>query len=352
MSGSYHYGPPPPPPASGPRKVDEYYGYSPGAPYASASPVQRGGSYGHGYAGSSGGRGGHYQGPGAHPGTHPNTHPGEPSRLTKESIPSYPDRPFNPAYGAPQQNNYWQGNPQMNNPRNAGPSSTFPANGYAFQGYQQPPPPQEFGYASQAPHQPYGPAYVPQQHDYQSQGWGRGGYQGDRGGHKSDHAMGPPIRIGFDRPGGHSPHTGGGYGHSYPPPHPPAPFPQPPPYSNPAPVPVNAPLPSLPQFSGQPPTRGHHGSHNRGQGRGNYGHFNKSRPFNNAGGEKFRHHNQRPHQSAAAPVSHKPDQASFKKKKRKTNTLGLTPGDGEESDQGPADEEAYWVQKLGNEIPA
>ena len=350
MSG-YHYGPPPPPPASGPRKPDEYYAYSTGAPYASASPVQRGGFSGHNYAGGSGGRGGHYQGPGAHPSDH--------NRLTKEPIPSYPERPFNPAYGAPQQNNYWQGNSQMNQSRNAGPSSTFPPSGYAFQGYQQPPPPQEFGYPNQAPHQPYGPAYTPPQHDYQSQQWGRGGYQGDRGGHKSDHAMGPPIRIGFDRPGGHSPHNGGGggggggYGHAYPPPHPAAPYPQPLPYSNQPPVPVNPPLPSPAQFSGQPATRGHYGSNGRGRGRGNFDHFNKSRPFNNnTGGEKFRHHNQRPHHGAASPVLHKPDQSSFKKKKRKTNTLGLTPGDGDESDQGPADEEAYWVQKLGNEMPA
>ncbi len=119
---------------------------------------------------------------------------------------------------------------------------------------------------------------------------------------------------------------------------------------------MNAPLPSPPQFSGHTSTRGQYGSNSRGQGRNNFGHFNKARSFNNsAGGEKFRHHNQRPYQGATSPVNHnnKPDQGALKKKKkRKTNTLGLTPADGDESDHGPADEEAYWVQKLGNEMPA
>lgn len=341
---AYQFGPPPPPPSSGPRKPEEFYAYPPNPPYASAPPAHRGG-YGH--AGGSGGRAGHYQASGGHVSEH--------SRHNKEHVPNYTDRSFGSSYTAPQQqSSYWQGNAPVPRHPSAAPSAPYPPNGYAFQGYQQPQPPQEYGYSGQPPQQSYPPAYAQhqQQHDYQSQQWGRGGYQGDRGGHKPDHAMGPPIRIGFDRPGGPTPHASNGYGQQYPPSHhQPQSFPQPPTYGSQPPVPVNAPLPPPPQFSGHSANRGHYGSGGRGQGRGNFGHFNKGRSFNNnnAGGEKFRHQNQRPHHATSSPASHKADQG-FKKKKRKTNTLGLTPGDGDDSDV-PADEETYWVQKLGNEIP-
>ncbi|RYP10297.1 hypothetical protein DL764_000789 [Monosporascus ibericus] len=348
MSGSYHYGPPPPPPATGPRNVDGYYAYPSNPPYTSAPPAHRGGaSLGHGHGGSGGGRGGHYQGPGSHVGDY--------NRVAKEPYPNYPERSFGSSYGAPQPSSYWQGNPQMNPPRNAGPVpvSSHPS-GYAFQGYQQPPPSQEYGYSSQAP-QSYPPAYHQQPPEYRSQQWGRGGYQGDRGGHKSDHPMGPPIRIGFDRPGVHNPHNSGAYGQPYNPPshhQAPVPYPPQPHYSSQPPVPVNAPLPVSTPFSGHSPNRGQFGSTGRGHGRNHFGQSNKGRPFNgNTGGEKFRNQNQRPSHHVSSPHTQKSEQG-FKKKKRKTNTLGLTPGNDEDSDEGPADEESYWVQKFGNELPA
>jgi hypothetical protein len=81
----------------------------------------------------------------------------------------------------------------------------------------------------------------------------------------------------------------------------------------------------------------HHSSHNPRHNRGGF-HNNNAKPRPQFGGDKSRNRNRGP--TAQTPPTHhqKPDAASTgKKKKRKTNTLGLTPGD--ESDDYEENEE-------------
>ncbi|EFW99405.1 zinc finger transcription factor [Grosmannia clavigera kw1407] len=90
----------------------------------------------------------------------------------------------------------------------------------------------------------------------------------------------------------------------------------------------------------------------RQYGRGGYQNtsYRGGRP--NFGGDKMRHKKISGGPIKAAPSQHhqKPDAASAgKKKKRKTNTLGLTPG--EESDEEDVDEEAKLVEMIGPDAP-
>jgi len=129
--------------------------------------------------------------------------------------------------------------------------------------------------------------------------------------------MGPPIRIGFDgsqqappapvsTP--YPPQPYGGHQGS------PAPYP---------PQPYQAYPPPAPYMSGPAAYDAGHNSRHRGGFQNNN---SKSRA--QFGGDKSRNRNRGP--TAQTPPTHhqKPDAASTgKKKKRKTNTLGLTPGD-------------------------
>ncbi len=169
-----------------------------------------------------------------------------------------------------------------------------------------PPPPQHWGAASQPPGASFG------------HGRGRGGHYNDRGAPKSQ-LMGPPIRLGFDGP---------------PPPDPTAPvsngYPAQsytPSQGGPVPYPAG-PYQGFPPM-GRPlagPQRGPFGHKNgRPHGRGGLQN-NSSRGRSHFGGDKMR--SQKPAPSGPTPNTphQKPDAASSgKKKKRKMNTLGLTP---------------------------
>ena len=131
--------------------------------------------------------------------------------------------------------------------------------------------------------------------------------------------MGPPIRIGFD--GGaqpappapvsnYYPTTAYGAAQGAPGPYPPTAYQGYPP----------------PAYAQPPPYDGHSGHNPRHRG-GFHQNNNKARP--QFGGSKDRNRNHKGPAVQTPPAHHqKPDAASTgKKKKRKTNTLGLTPGD-------------------------
>jgi hypothetical protein len=247
---------------------------------------------------------------------------------------------------------YWNGAPQPPNTAPL-PQSNYHPN-YAPQAYVPQPQtgyqPTAYPASSQRP--TYPPAYNSAAPEYSAtQQWsdtgssyssspysnrgGRGGYQGgDRGGHRSDH----------NAPMMYPAQASNGYGQQYPPPTPqhhsaPA-YQQPPQYHSYPPAP--APTYTGPAHNSQP--------HHRGRGRDGFsgGNF-RGRPGNNDRGDKFRHKGQRPHHDHNP--AQKSDVSSAKKKKRKTNTLGLTPGDGDESDDASADEEKHLVELLGADAP-
>ncbi|KAI0009484.1 hypothetical protein F4779DRAFT_366542 [Xylariaceae sp. FL0662B] len=334
---NYPYAPPPPAPSSAPPTS---YSYSPGQGYTNTPP--RGG-----HAGAmNGGRAhGHPQGPGR----------GEYGSPYYQ--PQGYSSPGSGQYSAPQPNSYWQGASPTTHPHPSAsplPPSNYHPN-YAPQGFHQP----AQGYPSQYPNQPsrlpYGPAFGQPPNDYAHppQQWGeqgqpypqysnrggRGGYQSDRGGHKSDHAMGPPIRVGFDQRNEPPAQASSGYSQPYPN----NPHHQPTPYQQPS---YSYPPTTAPSFSG--PSHTQYGTNSRGHGRGGFAHSNRgAHTTNNDRGEKFRHRDQRPPQ--AFNNTQKSDPAFAKKKKRKTNTLGLTPGD-DDSDDG-IDEEKHLEELLGVDAP-
>ncbi|KAB5580907.1 hypothetical protein GE09DRAFT_456007 [Coniochaeta sp. 2T2.1] len=222
-----------------------------------------------------------------------------------------------------------------------------PAQPQYNQPYQQPPTPQH-----SPPAQQWGAHPPPQQGHGQYPSGGRGGRGGynDRGGAKSQ-MMGPPIRMGFDHgnPQGPPAPVSNGYPNQpYPVPQAaPTPYPSAPYQPYPAPAPY-VPAPQPTHFDGH----GQSGQHNR-HGRGGF-HNNNRDGFKNRqqfGGDKSRNRPLRgpPNQNQNAPTHHqKPDAASAgRKKKRKTNTLGLTPGD--ESEEDDADEEAKLAEQLGDD---
>ena len=158
--------------------------------------------------------------------------------------------------------------------------------------------------------------------------------------------MGPPIRIGFDggSPQDHAAPVSNGYhAQTYTPPH-----------GGAGPYPSSGPYQGYPA-AGHPHAAGpasfdpylNHGG--RSHGRGGYNSI-AGRGRSQFGGDKMRH--KKPGGSVPTPNTHhqKPDAASAgKKKKRKTNTLGLTPG--EESDEDDADEEARLLELVGPDAP-
>jgi len=157
--------------------------------------------------------------------------------------------------------------------------------------------------------------------------------------------MGPPIRIGFDGGGSQdyaAPVSNSYHSQAYGPPH-----------GGASPYPGSGPsqgYPAVgPSHAAGPAHFDPYLSHGgRPHGRGGYqGNAARGRPF---GGDKTRY--KKSGGSLPTPISHhqKPDAASVgKKKKRKTNTLGLTPGD--ESDEDDADEEARLLELVGPDAP-
>ncbi|KAI1375589.1 hypothetical protein F4677DRAFT_421809 [Hypoxylon crocopeplum] len=308
---NYPYAPPPPAPATA--SPSPYPPYSQGPGYPPAPP--RGG---HSGAASGGRTHSHHQGPGRN----------------EYGSPYYQQQDYSSPSGGPytsQPTSYWQGAPPASHghPNGSSLPPSYPPN-YAppafhaqpSQTYQPPP------YSSQSSRPQYGAPYgqAPNEYAQPPQQWadqpqtypsyssrgGRGGYSSDRGG---------PPRSG-----------------QYPPHHQPAPPPQPP---------YGYPLPPAPSFPGPP--QAHYGSTSKGHGRAGYAHSNRGAHSvnNDRGGDKFRHRDQKPHQPFNS--YQKSDAASAKKKKRKTNTLGLTPGD-DDSDDG-VDEEKRLEELLGADAP-
>lgn len=199
----------------------------------------------------------------------------------------------------------------------------------------------------------------PPQHNAQqfnNRGRGRGGFNAGRGGHEAP-LMGPPIRMGFDNDRGNQ-MTQAGTG--FPPQYashqsPPVPFNQP--YQG------YAPPQSFVHGAGQRPPidpRPFNGSPQRGRGnannnfRGNRG----GRGDFSFRGRDNRHSSNSNSQRAPSENFHKPAGAEAngkKKKKRRTNTLGLTPNgvDHDDSDDeiDDVDEEARLVTLLGPDTP-
>ncbi|APA05902.1 hypothetical protein SS1G_01704 [Sclerotinia sclerotiorum 1980 UF-70] len=392
MAGTQQYNfPPPPPPPSGPPAVgypqqNPQYGYQQPPPYQQTrnNGPPRGG-----------GRGGHSGPP--HP--HQNGYNGPQGPPQIQGPPSDQYNPHNPApyIGPPNSSqgpghngppsNYpqqWQqqgqhGPPQHNHgpPQQAHqPPPQVPLQAqnyhpnYAPQGFnqappqygpQQPPPFQQpYGPPSQQPHhggppqQWQGPPQGQPQFNNNHRGRGRGGFNNGRGGHEAP-LMGPPIRMGFENErGDHMAQAGTGF----PTPHysthqtPPAPFSQPTYQAYP---PQN--FPNGGHGGQRPPNDSHsfNSSSNRGRGNGN---------FRGRGRDNFQFRgrdNNRPFNgnSQSPPMHLKPagagDNAKKNKKKRRTNTLGLTPNgvDHEDSDDeiDDVDEEARLVTLLGPDTP-
>ncbi|KXJ92005.1 hypothetical protein Micbo1qcDRAFT_58952 [Microdochium bolleyi] len=343
MSNSYPYGPPPPPPPPS---------AAPSAPYPSYGQTQ-GYSGGHHHRGGHGG-GGHGRGRGGG-GYNQGQNRRDYGQPYHDSSSYAQPASSAPAYGGQAPSGYWAGAPQGAPAVPHHGSPPLPASNYhpnyapqpygaTPQGYQPP-------YHSQPNTPHYGQAYAPPPHEYSSQQqWaggappyasqhgrgGRDGHHGGRGPPKPEYnAMGPPIRMGFDKPGDQSKSA-----NSYAPPFPPQPYQQP---SLP-----NLPAPVHQPYGGR--SQPHHGHNNRGRGghKNNNNRDNKNRSAHPPN-DKARPHGQRPQGDHSQ--QQKGDHANSKKKKRKTNTLGLTPVDGHQSDEGPEDDEAYMQDYLGQEVP-
>ncbi|KAG4035535.1 hypothetical protein MFRU_001g03040 [Monilinia fructicola] len=383
MAGAQQYNfPPPPPPPSGPPAV----GYPQQNPqYGYQQPPQYQQNRNNGPS-RGGGRGGHNG-----PHSHQNGYNGPPQGPPQEYNPHNPAPYLGPPTGSQgpghngPPNNYpqqWQqqgqhGPPQHNHgppqqAHQAPPAVALPAQNYhpnyAPQGFN---PPQQYGPQQPAPfQQPYGPPSQQPHHSGPPQQWqgppqgqpqfnnnnrgrGRGGFNNGRGGHEAP-LMGPPIRMGFDNErGDHMAQAGNGF-----------PTPQ---YSNhqtsPAPFSQPAYQAYPPQnFSngghgGQRPTHDSHSfnsSSNRGRGNGNFrGRGRDNFQFRGRDNRSFNGNSHSP------PMHSKPavtgDNAKKNKKKRRTNTLGLTPNgvDHEDSDDeiDDVDEEARLVTLLGPDTP-
>ncbi|KAI0846890.1 hypothetical protein F5Y00DRAFT_254333 [Daldinia vernicosa] len=305
---SYPYAPPPPAPSAASPGPYPPYGQGPG--YAH---TPRGG---HAAAASSGRGHGHHQGPGR-------TEYGSPYYQQQD----YP-APSGGQYNHPLTTVHWRGPIPVSHGHPNG--SSLPPNyppSYAPQGFH-PQPSQSYQppYPNQSSRPPYGVPYGQAPNEYaqqpvqpwgdQAQSFSHYSSRGGRGGYPSDRSG--PLRS------------------PYPPTHhQPAPLQQPS-YGYP-------PAPS-PSYSGPP--QSHYGSNNRGHGRGGHAHSNRG-AMNGDRGEKFRPRDQKPHQPSNN--YQKSDHAGAKKKKRKTNTLGLTPGD-EDSDDG-VDEEKRLEELLGTDAP-
>ncbi|UPK93936.1 hypothetical protein LCI18_004871 [Fusarium solani-melongenae] len=331
MSG-YGYGPPPPPPsASAPPS------YGPPAPSYPQHGQGRGGAH-HGR----GGRGGHYNGGRG-------DYHGSPQGHYEYSGQPYPPHHNAPPYGGshppagtyPPPQPQWgpeHGHPPPHGHSPAPMSSNNYHPNYAPQPYPPSQYPQQPPYGGPQPYPYQGPPPPPNQSQWGGQGqppqnhYGngrpRGGYS-DRGGPKPP--MNGPIRPGYEHEGMAPPVNG--YGQPYPhdpraPPYPPAQYP----YPGPPPPP------------GPPHQDGYYG-HNR-RGRGGFRDGNSRGRGGYHGNDKPRHHNKSGHNDSN---HNKPEPPTLgKKKKRKMNTLGLTPGMDSESEDDEG-EEKILTELIGQE---
>ncbi|KAM3535394.1 hypothetical protein MY4038_001266 [Beauveria bassiana] len=311
MSG-YGYGPPPPPP---PPTSSSSGGYSRGS-----SSQRRGGPHGRGRGGQ-----GHHNGQRhEHHASQPRyDYPPQPYAHHPLGATSYPPAPAASYPHQPPPPPQW-GHEHVGHPAHA--PAPMPAASYsAYPPQSYPPvhytPPQQQVPYTPPQHYPYGapPPPIPSQ-------W--------NGSAQPHHLGGRPARGGYHDKGPRGPArppNGSGYAQPYQPSprahHPPQHFP----YGGPPPTPPSVTHHRDSQH-GQYPRRGR-GGHRDGGNRGRGGHHND------------RHHN-KPNQN---PVQHKNDSASHgKKKKRKTNTLGLTPGTGEESEDDEGEEKTL-SELLGQE---
>ncbi|KAL7947421.1 hypothetical protein V8C42DRAFT_285980 [Trichoderma barbatum] len=337
---TYNYAPPPPPPPT-----------SGGASYGQSNPSP----YGQNRGGGSGSRrGGHYHG------GRGDYHSSQPRyEYTGQPYPAQHAVPYGsshpPANGYPAPQPQWAPEHGHAPTHHAHPHAPVPLSAsnyhpnYAPQPYAPSQYPQQAAYAAPQPYPYQAPPPPPNQPQWNSQGApqafgggtrGRGGY-GDRGGHKPSHGV-PPVRHGHEYDAAPPPMMSG-FPQQYPPDPRVAHYP-PPQYAYAAPPPP--PTASRHQDSphSQFPRRGR-GGHRDGGAKGRGGHHshhhhgdNKARP------PKPPNNNV---DNAAKPD--KPESPSAgKKKKRKTNTLGLTPGvDSEtEDDEG---EERTLTELIGQE---
>ncbi|RAL61683.1 hypothetical protein DID88_002751 [Monilinia fructigena] len=299
-------------------------------------------------------------GEGGHNGPHPhqNGYNGPPQGPPQEYNPHNPAPYLGPPSGSQgpghngPPNNYpqqWQQQAHQAPPAVALPAQNYHPN-YAPQGFNQPP-----HNRITVVHPNNGKVHLRDNLSsiINNRGRGRGGFSNGRGGHEAP-LMGPPIRMGFDNErGDHMAQAGNGF-----------PTPQ---YSNhqtsPAPFSQPAYQAYPPQnFSngghgGQRPTHDSHSfnsSSNRGRGNGNFrGRGRDNFQFRGRDNRSFNGNSHSP------PMHSKPavtgDNAKKNKKKRRTNTLGLTPNgvDHEDSDDeiDDVDEEARLVTLLGPDTP-
>ncbi|EAA35924.1 hypothetical protein GE21DRAFT_1720 [Neurospora crassa] len=366
---AYNYGPPPPPPGPAPPNnppagYPATYGQS---PYQQQQPQpaapQRGTYAGRGRGGSD--RGGYHS-------SHSYGYGQQPSAYGQQAppaspYPSHQPQPQPGAYPPPQQQwhseQHSQHTPQQ-------PPAPPPPQGYApSYGTQShyPQAQQPYGQPaySPAPQTPYGPAYAPpapqaspppqpwashhQSHPqtpYNTSSRGGRGSHSDRSGPKGQ-MMGPPIRMGFDgapaQPPAPAPYPPQSYGAPHGAPYAPAPY-------QPYPPPTTYMPPAHPVYDGAPAAS----TPRHGRGGHNNGHPRHRPQF---GGDKVRGrnghaggHNSRGGKAFSPPAHHqKHDHSGGKKKKRKTNTLGLTPGD--ESDEDDENEEERLNEMIGADAP-
>lgn len=337
---TYNYAPPPPPP---PTAGGASYGQSSSTPYGQ----NRGG-------GSGSRRGGHYHGsrgdyhssqpryeytgqpyPVQHAVPYGSSHP--PANSYPAAQPQWaPDHGHAPAHHAhphapaPLSSTNYHPNyaPQPYAPSQYPQQAPYAApQPYPYQA--PPPPPSQAQWSGQAAHQPYGNSR------------GRGGGYSDRGGHKPSQGM-PPVRHGHEYDAAPPPIVGS-FPQPYPPDHRVVHYP-PPQYAYAAPPPPPVAARHQESSHGQYPRRGR-GGHRDGHGKGRGSHHSHHHGTN----DKTRP--PKPSNNIVDNAS-KPDKSESpsvgKKKKRKTNTLGLTPGvDSEtEDDEG---EEKTLTELIGQE---
>ncbi|KAH7326353.1 hypothetical protein B0I35DRAFT_475009 [Stachybotrys elegans] len=342
MSG-YGYGPPPPPPPPSASSGQASYGHN-------SSSYHGSGSGRHGAGSGRGGRGGH------HSGGRGNYHNSSAPAAHYE----YPTQPYAPHSSAPYGSSHpppgpyptpqaqWNGGP----PPGQSHTHTLPhapvplsSSNYHPNYAPQPYPPSQ--YAQQPPYGPpeYSHPYQPPpphasqwsgqgpSHQQSSYGGGRhrGGYN-DRGASKHP-PMGQPVRQGYEHEAPPPP-MNGVYSHPYP--HDPHAGPYPAPYSYGAPPPPpSGPPHHRDSYYGHHNRRGRGGGSRDGSMRGRGGHH---------GNDRSRH--QKPSNNDAHVRKEAPSVG--KKKKRKMNTLGLTPGMESESEDDEG-EEKFLTELIGQD---
>ncbi|KPM45992.1 hypothetical protein AK830_g515 [Neonectria ditissima] len=322
---AYGYGPPPPPP---PAASGGHPNYGHPAPSYPQHGQGRGGASHHGR-----GRGGHYSGRGDYHGS-----PQGPYEYSGQPYPVQNPPPYGgshpPAGAYPPPQPQWPPEHGHAPPHGHAPVP-MPPNNYHPSYAPQPYPPSQYPQQPQygAPQQysaPYQGPPPPSQAQWNGQGptphaqYGnprsRGGYN-DRGAAKPP--MAGPMRPGYEHEAAPPP-VNGSYGQPYP--HdpraahyPPAQYP-----AYPGPPPPSGP-PHQDAYYGKNARRGR-GGHRDGGARGRGGFHGHDKP---------RHHKP----SNNEPAHHKPETPSVgKKKKRKINTLGLTPGMDSESEDDEGEE--------------